>query len=74
MAHARYFADSVRDDYAAGQLDAQVRTPRSRPTFPTDLLLQLGRGRAARDARALHMRRELDSFKSDIVAIADITH
>lgn len=25
LGHYRYFSDSVRDDYAAGQLDAQAR-------------------------------------------------
>jgi len=29
----RYFDDSVRDDYAAGQLDAQVCMLFSRPVF-----------------------------------------
>jgi hypothetical protein len=56
----RYFPDSVRDDYAAGQLDAQVRN--SRPLSNRMwLTLELGGRCASGDERVVYMWRELRS-------------
>jgi len=54
----RYFSDSVRDDYAAGQLDAQVCSLFLSFCSMIDCVL-LGRRRLARDEGAFDMRSKL---------------
>lgn len=61
----RYFADNVRDDYAAGQLDAQVNlsyplTPQKRGSHDVSFL---GRRCLAGDEGAVHLRSELNGFR-----------
>lgn len=69
----RYFDDSVRDDYAAGQLDAQVRAPLHRKARPWPLILMwLGREYSTGDAGAHYLRRQLNG-PSQECSIHDIT-
>lgn len=55
----RYFADNVRDDYAAGQLDAQVRPAISHTADLVHTILVLGGGSSSRNERIVYLRREL---------------
>ena len=70
---SRYFDDSVRDDYAAGQLDAQVRTVSHRLVLaPSLMLMWPGREYTPGNAGAHHLRRQLNG-SSHQCSIHDIT-
>lgn len=58
----RYFADSIRDDYAAGQLDAQVSVLFS--VTASIAYSSSGRGCPSGDARTVHLWCQLILFHS----------